>query len=193
MQSITTTRRRLLLLFSGFLPLLSRFSRAQNADTAAATASVLNMHMDWMEQDFIPTAEAMPEQKFFWAPTAGEFKGVRNFAEQIVHVAQVNFLLAAAVLGEKPPAGGDLPERNPAALKTRSAVLQYLKESFAYTHRALSSVNEQNARMPIRHPILDFITTRLGLGIVSVAHPFNHYGQMVEYLRANNIVPPASR
>jgi hypothetical protein len=50
-----------------------------------------------------------------------------------------------------------------------------------------------NARLPIKHPLFDMTTTRLGLGIVAIAHPFNHYGQMVEYLRMNNVVPPASR
>lgn len=52
---------------------------------------------------------------------------------------------------------------------------------------------EENARLPIRHPLFDNITTRFGLGIVAIAHPFNHYGQLVEYLRMNNIIPPASR
>jgi hypothetical protein len=45
----------------------------------------------------------MPEDKFFWAPTKEEFKGVRNFAEQLIHVAEVNFALTAAILGESPP------------------------------------------------------------------------------------------
>jgi hypothetical protein len=79
------------------------------------------------------------------------------------------------------------------AMKTRSAVLQYLKDSFANTHRAFSSISEQNAKLPIQQPLFDMITTRMGLAIVSIAHPFDHYGQMVEYLRMNNIIPPASR
>ena len=76
---MTTTRRRLLLL-SAIVPFLSRFSSGQNSQTQSDTASVFNKHMDWMEQQFVPAAEAMPEDKFFWAPTNGEFKGVRNFA-----------------------------------------------------------------------------------------------------------------
>jgi len=141
-----------------------------------------------MEEQFIPTAEAMPEDKFFWAPTTGQFSGVRNFAAQLIHVAEVNFALSAAILGES------LPKGSPAeAMKTRSAVLQYVKDSFAQTRRAFSSITEQNAKLPIKHPLFDMITTRMGLAIVSIAHPFDHYGQMVEYLRMNNIVPPASR
>jgi hypothetical protein len=149
--------------------------------------------MDWMEHDFVPAAEAMPENKFFWAPTIGEFRGVRSFAEQILHVAELNFILSAAILGEKPPSETDLPGHSPEAMNTRSAVLKYLKDSFTFTHKALSSITEQNARLPVKHPIFDMFTSRLGLGIVAIAHPFNHYGQMVEYLRMKNIVPPASR
>ena len=186
---MTTTRRRILFLTS-LLPLLSRFGRSQNSTTKSETASVLEKHMSWMEEQFVPAAEAMPEDEFFWAPKNGEFQGVRNFAEQIVHVAEVNFALSAAILGEQPPTGA-VP--NSETAKTRCAVLQYLKASFAHTHKALSSITEQNAKLPIKHPILDMVTTRMGLGIVAIAHPFNHYGQMVEYLRMNTIVPPASR
>ena len=113
---------------------------------------------------------------------------MRTFAEQIAHVAELNMVLSAAILGEEPPA-----ETPPEVTKAKSAVLKYLKDSFTYTHRALSSITEQNAKLPIKHPILDMVTTRMGLGIVTIAHSFNHYGQMVEYLRMNNVVPPASR
>lgn len=183
---MTTTRRRLLF-FSALVPFLSRFRSEQNSQTPPDTASVFNKHMDWMEQQFIPAAEAMPEDRFFWAPRNGEFHGVRNFAEQIAHVADVNFALSAAILGEDPPKG------SPEPMKTRSAVLKYLKDSFAYTHQALSSITEQNAKLPIKHPLFDMTTTRMGLSIVAIAHPFDHYGQIVEYLRLNDIVPPASR
>jgi hypothetical protein len=142
-----TTTRRCLLLFSAFVPLLSRFNSGQNSQTPSDTASIFNKHLDWMEQQFIPAAEAMPEDKFFWGPTSGEFHGVRNFAEQLIHVAAVNFALSAAILDESPPKGSRAE-----AMKTRSAILQYLKESFMYTHRAFSSMTDKNANLPIKHP-----------------------------------------
>jgi DinB family protein len=182
-----TTRRRILW-FSALVPFLSRFSSGQNSQTPSDTASIFNKHMDWMEQQFVPAAEAMPEDKFFWAPASGDFHDVRNFAEQLIHVAEVNFALSAAILVENPHKGSPAE-----ALKTRSAVLQYLKDAFTLTHRAFSSITEQNAKLPIKHPLFDMITTRMGLGIVAIAHPFDHYGQIVEYLRMNNVVPPASR
>lgn len=173
---VRTTRRRLLLLLSGLLPALSRFTAAQKPGARATITAVLIMHMQWMEQSFVPAAEAMPGDTFFWAPTSGEFKQVRTFAEQLLHVGEVNFLLAAAILGEKPPAGSDLKTMTADNRKSRSAILKYLKNSFRYTHKALASITEQNARVAIQHPIFDLVTTRMGLGIVSIAHPFNHYG-----------------
>jgi uncharacterized damage-inducible protein DinB len=190
---IMTTRRRLLLFVSSFLPIFARAAGGQEQAAVRETASVLNKHMDWMEHDFVPAVEAMPEEKFFWAPKVGEFQGIRSFSEQVLHVAEVNFALSATILGEKPPAEADLPGHNSETKTTRSGVIQYLKDSFIYTHRALSSITEKNSRSPVKHPFFDMMTTRLGLGIVVIAHPFNHYGQMVEYLRMNNIVPPASR
>ena len=146
-----------------------------------------------MEASFVPAAEAMPEDRFSWAPTQRGFLGVRTFSEQLLHVGEVNFLLSAAILREKPPVTTVVAEHKAESMQTRTAVLEYLRGSFAYTHKALASISEENARLPIKHPLFDNITTRLGLGIVAVAHPFNHYGQLVEYLRMNNIIPPASR
>ncbi len=140
-----TTTRRHILFYSALVPFLSRFPSGQNSQTTSSTAAVFNKHMGWMEQQFVPAAEAMPEDKFFWAPTNGEFHGVRNFAEQLIHVAEVNFALSAAILGESPTKGSPVE-----GLKTRSAVLQYLKDSFANTHRAFSSITEQNAKLTMQ-------------------------------------------
>jgi tetratricopeptide (TPR) repeat protein len=57
----------------------------------------------------------------------------------------------------------------------------------------IAGMTEQNAKLPIKHTLFDMITTRMGLAIVAIAHQFDHYWQMVEYLRINNIVAPASR
>lgn len=189
----TTTRRGLLLFASGLLPLFFRASGSRSTVAGQATASVLSKQMDWMEHDFVAAADAMPEEKFFWVPTLGGFEGVRNFAEQILHVAEVNFALSAAILGEGLPAHTDVSGHNSETMKSRSPVIKYMKDCFIYTHSAVSSITEHNAKLPIKHPLFDMMTTRLGLGIAAIAHPFNHYGQMVEYLRMNNVIPPASR
>lgn len=163
-----------------------------NAAENASVAKVLNDAVTGAEKEFMSAADAMPEDKFSYAPTNGEFKGVRTFAEQVKHVAAVNYIAGAAILVEKPPVdvGG---ESGPAAIKTKAEIIKFANDSFAYLHKAISTINEKNMLEPIKHPFGDAPATRLGLAVLGAQHVFDHYGQMVEYLRMNGIVPPASR
>jgi hypothetical protein len=153
---------------------------------------VLDQTVSNLEHEFVPAAEAMPSDNFSFAPSNGEFKGVRTFGQQIKHVAAVNYELGAALLEEKPPVDiGD--ESGPASITSKAAILNYLKGSFEYVHKAIATINERNLTVTVRSPFGEGSVTRLGLATTVVAHGFDHYGQMVEYLRMNGIVPPASR
>jgi len=155
-------------------------------------ADVLGHTVTNLEHDFIPAVEAMPEDKFGFAPSNGEFKGVRTFAQQVKHVAAVNYELGAALLAEKPPVEiGD--ETGPASITSKADILKYLKDSFAYTHKAIDTINEKNMIETVKSPFGEGKVTRLSLATSVAWHGFDHYGQMVEYLRMNGIVPPASR
>jgi uncharacterized damage-inducible protein DinB len=145
-----------------------------------------------LEYEFIPAAEAMPEDKFGFAPTNGEFKGVRTFAQQIKHVAAVNYEIGAAILEQKPPV--DINEESgPASVMSKADILKYLKESFAYVHKAIATINEKNVVETVKSPFGEGAVSRLGLATSIAWHGYDHYGQMVVYLRMNGIVPPASR
>src|ERR1700689_1754498 len=161
-------------------------------DEHRSVTQVLDRSIANMEQEFVPAVEAMPEERFGFAPTNGEFKGVRTFGEQVKHVAAVNYIFGAAILSEKVPVDvGD--ESGPASVKTKAEILSYLKDSFAYVHKAIETVNEKNLVDPLKSPFGEGSVTRLGLATSVAAHGFDHYGQIVEYLRMNGIVPPASR
>lgn len=153
---------------------------------------LLDRSVSNFEHEFVPAAEAMPEDKFGFAPTEGEFKGVRTFAQQIKHVAAVNYELGAALLEQKPPVDiGD--ESGPASITSKADVLKYLKESFEYVHKAIATINEGNLTGTVRSPFGEGAVSRLGLAMAVASHGYDHYGQMVEYLRMNGIIPPASR
>lgn len=153
---------------------------------------VLDHTVSNLESEFVPAAEAMPEDKFGFAPANGEFKGVRTFAQQIKHVAAVNYELAGALLEQKPPVDiGD--ESGPASLTTKADIMKYLKDSFAYVHKAIATINENNLVGTVRSPFGEGWVSRLGLAQAVSSHGYDHYGQMVEYLRMNGIIPPASR
>jgi hypothetical protein len=153
---------------------------------------VLNNTVKNLEHDLVPAAEAMPEDKFSFTPSNGEFKGVRTFAEQIKHIAAVNYELGAAILSEKPPVDiGD--ESGPASVTSKADILKYLNDSFLYVHKAIDTINEKNLTGTVKSPFGEYKVTRLGLATTVAWHGFDHYGQVVEYLRMNGIVPPASR
>jgi uncharacterized damage-inducible protein DinB len=175
-------------------PLLgSAMVMAQAKPEAPRTVSqAMDRAVTGVEREFVPAAEAMPEDKYTYAPSGGEFKGVRTFAQQVKHVAAVNYLVAADMLGEKPPVelGG---ESGPDSIKTKADIVKFLKDSFAYAHKAVAATNEANQVEAIKNPFGEGTTTRLGMATLIVGHCFDHYGQMVVYLRSNGIVPPASR
>jgi uncharacterized damage-inducible protein DinB len=178
-----------LLLLTCSIPVLAQSTKMPDHPTVT---QVLNRSVSGVEGEFVPAAEAMPEDKYSFVPATGEFKGVRNFAQQVKHVAAVNYLVAAAILQEKPPVelGG---ESGPDAVKSKAEILKFLKDSFAYAHKAVDTINESNLVAPIKSPFGEGTTTRLGMATLIVGHCFDHYGQMVEYLRMNSVVPPASR
>jgi hypothetical protein len=172
------------------LVLLTCWVQAQGAKKSVS--EVLDSGIKSAEGEFVSAADAMPEDKYSFAPTSGEFKGVRTFAQQLKHVAAVNYMVGAAILGEKPPV--DLGSENgPDAVKSKADILKFLKDSFTYAHKAVATISENNMVEPIKSPFGQGEVTRLGLATTFEWHSFDHYGQMVEYLRMNGIVPPASR
>lgn len=178
--------------FATALAVAQQSTPATQPSAAAPTVSgVLDRQLSGVEKEIVPLAEAMPEAKYNYAPTQGEFKGVRNFLQQISHVAAVNYLVGAAMLQEKPPVAAGDGENGTA--KNKAEAVQQLKDSFTYLHKAFASVNEQNLVTPIKSPFGNGQMTRLGGATLLIGHNFNHYGQCVEYLRANGIIPPASR
>jgi hypothetical protein len=156
-------------------------------------ASVLDQRLSQTEKTVVPAAEAMPDDKFAFAPTQGEFKGVRSFGDEVKHMAVANYALGAGILGEKRPAEAGEGPNGPDNIKSKAEIVKFLKDSFVYAHKAVNSVNETNILESIKSPFGSNMTTRLALAISIISHPYDHYGQMVEYLRMNGIVPPASR
>jgi uncharacterized damage-inducible protein DinB len=146
------------------------------------------------EKVIVSAADAMPDDKYGFAPADGEFNGVRTFGQMVKHLSATNYILAAAALGEEPPAdAGD--ELGPDAVRTKDEILRYLKGSFANLDQAIEAIGQKSTPVkssPIS-PLKSTEATRLALVVESLVHAFDHYGQMVEYLRMNGIAPPASR
>jgi len=157
--------------------------------------STLDFQLSIEEREVVGLAEAMPEEKYSFAPTNGEFRGVRTFAQQVKHIATVNNRFFGAILGQTPATPGSQfeAENGPDSIQTKAQIMQYLRDSFALGHKAIATINADNAFAPINTQPTPFLRTPAAIVIFDCSHTMDHYGQMVVYLRANGIVPPASR
>jgi uncharacterized damage-inducible protein DinB len=166
---------------------------APQAQQAPTLASNVDREVSAIEKQVMEAAEAMPEDKFNFSPeslhiSGSDYKGVRTFAVQVKHIAASNYFIWSPLTGDKLPEGlkdGNGPEN----LKTKADILQFLKDSFALGHKAAATLTAENMLQPPGSGK----SSRLHLAEFGVAHAFDHYGQMVEYLRMNGVVPPASR
>jgi len=174
------------------LCLLNFTTIAYAADPPKTVPESLNRSISGVEGEFVSATEAMPEDKFAFVPTSGEFKGVRNFAQQVKHVAAVNYILGAGILGEKPPVDTGA-EDGPASMQSKADIVKFLKDSYAYVHKAVATITDKNVMEPVQSPSGEGKTTRMFMASIAFGHSFDHYGQIVVYLRMNGIIPPASR
>jgi uncharacterized damage-inducible protein DinB len=161
---------------------------------AALEKHALQSLIKIVEKEIISTVDAMPADKFGFAPTDGEFKGVRTFGQMVKHFSATNHILAAAALGEEPPAdAGD--ELGPENVRTKAEILTYLKGSFLHLDKAVEAIGQTNIPVNVSpiSPLKRGEVTRLALITETLLHAYDHYGQMVEYLRMNGVEPPASR
>jgi len=141
-------------------------------------------------------AQAMPADKYGFAPTTAifapsqgaKYDGVRTFAQEISHVTTANYYFASKILGEKMPVDPKSIQRSD---DERGTPERPAADSFAYAHKALATITAENAYTTIDG--VDGLHTRSVVASFISAHGFDHYGQMVEYLRMNGVVPPGSK
>jgi hypothetical protein len=168
--------------------------QTQGAQQPSPTvASVVDREISAIENLILNAAEAMPEDKFNFSPESlnipgGDYRGVRTFAVQVKHVASSNYFIWSPLTGDKVPE--NIKDGNgPVDLKSKTDIIKFLKDSFALGHKAAATLTAENMLQTPGNSK----STRLHLATFGVAHAYDHYGQMVEYLRMNGILPPASR
>jgi uncharacterized damage-inducible protein DinB len=198
---MTLTRVAVLLVLWGVaLSSLAQSQATENARSQEAAersdevprsiAESVSGTLQFAEGNFLGVAEAMPDNKYSFVPTAGKFDGVRSFAEQVKHVACAQFAFFNEFEGKTPP--DDCEKGGQDTAKTKPELIKYLKDSFDYSNRVLAKLTAQNAldRVEGRYAGPN---TKLGIAVVAVWHITDHYGQIVEYLRMNGIVPPQTQ
>lgn len=164
--------------------------RSFAGDVPSSVAESVAQTLRFAEGNFLGVAEAMPESKYDYVPTSGKFDDVRSFGEQVKHVACAQFAFFNEFEGKKPPDDCEKGGHDPA--KTKAELIAYLKESFDYSNRTIATLTNSNALDRIEGRYAG-PNTKLGISVVSVWHVTDHYGQLVEYLRMNGIVPPMTQ
>lgn len=170
-------------------------AQAPAVGSTATPAAAFDSQLTLIESEMMSAVKAMPADKFAFAPSAAvfvpgqktEFATVRTFAQQATHVAEANYFFYNIVSGIKP----DVDVKGIEKLSSKEDVVAALAGSFAFAHKAIATPTVANAYEVIKSPEPGF-QTRATLASFGVSHAFDHYGQMVEYLRMNGIVPPAS-
>jgi uncharacterized damage-inducible protein DinB len=162
-------------------------AKAKVTDTSAAQppSEVYGGMLKRLSEQVVGAAEAMPADKYDFAPTAGKFDGVRTFGAQVQHLAEANYFFFSGFGLSGAPDDAKLK-----ALKSKDELVQALKDSFAFAQKGIDTMTPQNAFMTVGSGKMQM--TRAGWATLTLAHSMDHYGQMVEYLRMNGIVPPAS-
>jgi uncharacterized damage-inducible protein DinB len=178
--------KRLILL----LPVLTVTAVAQNAPPAQD-----NPLSTWLRDAYtrnrntiVRTAEKMPEENYDMRP--GAQQEVRTFGQQVGHVANFNYLWCSQAKGEKNPNTANLEK-----LTTKAEFLKALNDAFSYCDGAYAALNDASGAQTIDITLENGRQTRnLRMGLLTLNYGHNNeiYGSMVVYLRAKNIVPPAS-
>jgi uncharacterized damage-inducible protein DinB len=163
-------------------------AKAATAESAGAQApsEVYGQLLKRLSEEVVSAAEAMPAEKYDFAPTAGKFDGVRTFGSQVQHLAESNYFFFSGFGVSGAPDDAKLK-----ALKGKDELVQALKDSFAFAQKGIDTMTPQNAFTTVGSGKMQM--TRAAWATICLAHSMDHYGQMVEYLRMNGIVPPASQ
>lgn len=163
------------------------------ADSTPSFSKIYDRDLSSLEAEFVPLVEAMPTDRFGFIPTGGDFAKSRSFGQQATHVATVLYEVSAGILQQKIPVELGTHENGTVNPASKEAVVKYVKDAFAYSHKALASITDENVRSLVKAPFNDKSVPRAYLANILTWHSYDHYGQMVIYARMNKIVPPASR
>jgi hypothetical protein len=172
-------------IFTCFLVALPLFG----SDASQNARHIFDQQLSAAEGEVMAVVETMPAGKFDFSPTGDAFTQVRTFGVQARHIAFCLNEVAAALLGE--PMLPHTDQEGPRNVTGKEDIVKYLKEAFAHAHRAIGTLANENLEEQIRDPYVEKLrTTRLNAATIFLSHTWDHYGQMVEYLRMNNLAPP---
>jgi uncharacterized damage-inducible protein DinB len=134
-----------------------------------------------VKDNLLRSAEKMPEEGYKFKPT----DAVRSYGQIIGHVADAQYLFCSIALGEKNP--------TPKIEQTKTSkadLVAALKVAFTYCDQAYDGMTDASGSQMVK--LFGNDAPKLGALAVNNMHNMEHYGNLVTYMRLENIVPPSS-
>ena len=154
---------------------------AQSGGGVAPHVAILKTQAETIRSLVVRTAEKVPENLYEFKPTPE----VRSLGALIGHIADGNNLLCGVAGGDK-AAPSNVNEKK----TTRADLVAALNASYAACDKVFAATTDANAATPVE--FFGQKQTRLGMLAFNNSHMWEHYGNLVTYMRLKNIVPPSS-
>ena len=136
-----------------------------------------------IKNNIIRTAEKVPEDLYDFKPTPD----VRSLGQLIAHIADGNFGICGAGASMKPPMSGI--EKSTGG-KGKAALQKTLAASFEFCEKAWDSMDATRAPEMVKTFLGN--QPRWSTLQFNTSHVWEHYGNLVTYMRLKGIVPPSS-
>lgn len=172
-----------LLLCAAASPLVAQDAKPAPAPAAPASdPAMTGLKVAWnrVKDITVRAAEKMPEEHYGFQPTPE----VKTFGQFVGHVADAQYMMAGMILGEKPPVVDAEKTK-----KTKAELVAALKESVAYMDRAFA-LSDAAVAGPVK--LFGTETNKFAVVGLAIGHGWEHYGNLVTYMRMKGIVPPSS-
>lgn len=183
MRSLTVMRSLVICLLA---PAVVAIAQDQSpAPAAALQEDQLSAHNRFVygvtQKILLRAAETMPEENYSFKPT----DAVRSFGQIVGHISDSQYTFCSAALAEKNPAPGIEKTKT-----SKADLIAALKNAFAYCERAYVGLTDESGARIVK--LMGTDAPKLGVLYVNQMHTFEHYGNLVTYMRMKNLVPPTS-
>lgn len=157
-------------------------SAAAAAQTAADTRAGIRMTYDMVKGNLLKSAEMATDEVYAFKPTPD----VRSTGQLLGHVADANYMICSLAAGEKSPATSNAEQ-----LTAKADIQKALAGSFAYCDSVWSKIEGEKGSEAVE--VFGMKHTRASAMAFNAAHDWEHYGNLVTYLRLKGLVPPSSQ
>ena len=154
---------------------------AQGAPASGAAANSARPAYEAAKRFIVRAAEQVSEADYAFKPTPE----VRSFGQLVGHIANANYMICAVALGEQSPSRENIEQ----ARTTKAALVEAVKASFTYCDRAYA---KPDAELTAQASLFGMQMSRLGVLAFNAAHDYEHYGNIVTYMRLKGMTPPSS-